>query len=66
MLQIKLDIWIEDSYSKVKLPSDERFAETIQIFAENEKNCIKLYELSKKFMNTFDEINFLLKNMEKE
>lgn len=64
MIKIKLDIWIDDSNSKMKLPSDDRLCEAMQIFAKKKKDKQRLDELSKKLIGTLDEMNKVLCRMD--
>lgn len=59
-----LDVWIDDSHSKMKLPFDNRFSEAVQIFAVKEKDKIKLDELSRRLVETVDEMNTVLRGKE--
>ncbi len=61
MPEIKIDIWLTDSTTEMKLNRPEKIAEIFPEFAENEQKALEYRALAEHFLDTLKRMNRLIK-----
>ncbi len=61
MPEIKIDVWLTDATTQMKLNKPEKLIEIFPEFAENEKEALEYRTLAEHFLDTLDRMNKLIK-----
>lgn len=65
MIQIRLEIWVEDSCSKMKISDIQKFDSVLPVFVEDAKTRARLCVLANRLVKAYNAINKILAKLTK-